>query len=118
MAAMITNHPQMLAHMRACHPRQVFQHIFLLIQATWLAFRAQSLLRVPMADAIGILCRSKGLPETVPPRLAERVTVLFSPVLSRLSPADLAAWILTDRLPVRIQVQLHKIIWPDMERGV
>ena len=37
--------------------------------------------------------------------------VLFSPVQGELAPADLAAWILADRLPVRFQVQLHKILW-------
>ena len=37
--------------------------------------------------------------------------VLFSPAHGQLEPRDLAAWILQDRLPVRMQVQLHKIIW-------
>ena len=37
--------------------------------------------------------------------------VLFSPVWETLPPADLAAWVLQDRLPVRVQVQLHKILW-------
>ena len=39
--------------------------------------------------------------------------VLFSPVQGELAPADLAAWILADRLPVRFQVQLHKLLWGD-----
>ncbi|WP_235001338.1 7-carboxy-7-deazaguanine synthase QueE [Nitrosovibrio sp. Nv4] len=37
--------------------------------------------------------------------------VLFSPVYDRLDPAALAAWVLRDRLPVRVQVQLHKLLW-------
>lgn len=37
--------------------------------------------------------------------------VLFSPVQGELPPATLAEWILADRLPVRMQVQLHKILW-------
>ncbi|MGH8763665.1 MAG: 7-carboxy-7-deazaguanine synthase QueE [Nitrosospira sp.] len=37
--------------------------------------------------------------------------VLFSPVYDRLDPAMLAAWVLRDRLPVRVQVQLHKLLW-------
>ena len=37
--------------------------------------------------------------------------VLFSPVYKTLPPADLAAWVLQDHLPVRMQVQLHKILW-------
>jgi len=43
--------------------------------------------------------------------LAEKCTVLFSPVYSQLNPTDLADWVLQDRLPVRMQVQLHKILW-------
>ncbi|MDR2876174.1 MAG: 7-carboxy-7-deazaguanine synthase QueE [Methylobacillus sp.] len=43
--------------------------------------------------------------------IADKCTVLFSPVYSRLDPADLADWVLQDRLPVRVQVQLHKILW-------
>jgi 7-carboxy-7-deazaguanine synthase len=42
----------------------------------------------------------------------------FSPVLDRLAPRNLAAWILNDRLPVRLQLQLHKIIWGPEARGV
>lgn len=43
--------------------------------------------------------------------LTERCTVLLSPVQGTLSPAQLAAWVLRDQLPVRMQVQLHKVIW-------
>jgi 7-carboxy-7-deazaguanine synthase len=47
-------------------------------------------------------------------RLAERVgEVLFSPVFGQLEPALLAQWILDDRLPVRFQLQLHKLLWQD-----
>ena len=46
-------------------------------------------------------------------RLAERCTVLLSPVAGALDPADLAGWIVRDRLPVRFQLQLHKILWND-----
>ncbi len=48
--------------------------------------------------------------------LAERCTVLFSPASGALAPRDLAEWILEDRLPVRFQIQLHKILWGD-EKG-
>jgi 7-carboxy-7-deazaguanine synthase len=37
--------------------------------------------------------------------------VLFSPVWGQLEPRELADWILADRLPVRLQVQLHKYLW-------
>ena len=43
--------------------------------------------------------------------IAEKCTVLFSPVYSQLNPTELAEWVLQDRLPVRMQVQLHKILW-------
>jgi len=52
-------------------------------------------------------------------RLAERVAaVLFSPAFGLLSPRQLAEWILQDRLPVRLQLQLHKYIWDPNQRGV
>jgi 7-carboxy-7-deazaguanine synthase len=43
--------------------------------------------------------------------LAERCQVLFSPSHEQLPAAQLAEWILADRLPVRFQVQLHKVLW-------
>ena len=43
--------------------------------------------------------------------LATRCQVLFSPVYGRLAPRQLAEWILADRLPVRLQLQLHKLLW-------
>lgn len=44
-------------------------------------------------------------------RLFERCPVLFSPVQGQLDPAQLAQWILDDRLPARFQLQLHKVLW-------
>jgi len=44
-------------------------------------------------------------------RLASRCTVLFSPSAEQLPARDLADWILADRLPVRFQLQLHKVLW-------
>lgn len=46
-------------------------------------------------------------------RLADYATVLFSPSWNQLNPTTLAEWILEDRLPVRMQIQLHKILWQD-----
>ena len=43
--------------------------------------------------------------------LSARCEVLFSPAQGQLSPTDLADWILRDQLPVRMQLQLHKILW-------
>ncbi len=48
-------------------------------------------------------------------------TVLFSPVIGMkggLELSEVAAWILEDHLPVRLQTQLHKLIWPGVLRGV
>jgi 7-carboxy-7-deazaguanine synthase len=51
--------------------------------------------------------------------LSEKVDyILMSPVTDELSAKDLSEWILEDHLPVRFQVQLHKIIWSGVERGV
>ena len=49
-------------------------------------------------------------------RNASPFTLLLSPMQGQLEPAQLAAWILRDRLPVRFQLQLHKILWGN-ERG-
>ncbi|MGA8146671.1 MAG: 7-carboxy-7-deazaguanine synthase QueE [Gallionellaceae bacterium] len=43
--------------------------------------------------------------------LDKKCAVLFSPVQDRLSPTQLAEWILRDHQPVRMQVQLHKLLW-------
>lgn len=43
--------------------------------------------------------------------LANKCTVLFSPVYSQVNPTELAEWVLADKLPVRMQLQLHKILW-------
>ena len=50
--------------------------------------------------------------------LAARTEVLFSPVHGRLDPRDLVAWIVRDRLPVRVNLQLHKYVWGAHTRGV
>ncbi len=44
-------------------------------------------------------------------QLARRCAVLFSPAQGQLAPRELAEWILRDHLPVRLQVQLHKLLW-------
>ncbi|HKD66055.1 MAG TPA: radical SAM protein [Candidatus Binataceae bacterium] len=44
--------------------------------------------------------------------------VLLSPVFGRVDAASLAAWMLEDRLPARLQLQMHKYIWPPNARGV
>lgn len=48
-------------------------------------------------------------------QLTERCQVLFSPSHTQLPPGELADWILQDRLAVRLQVQLHKYLWGDVQ---
>jgi 7-carboxy-7-deazaguanine synthase len=50
--------------------------------------------------------------------LCERHAVLLSPSWGEIDPAELAEWILADRLPVRMQLQIHKHIWSPTARGV
>jgi 7-carboxy-7-deazaguanine synthase len=47
--------------------------------------------------------------------LASRCEVLFSPAQGQLDPTVLADWILRDHLPVRLQVQLHKLLWGNQQ---
>lgn len=58
---------------------------------------------------------AKDLLSTLP---AARLKINFSPVFGALSPQTLAEWIISDRLPVRLNLQLHKIIWDPDARGV
>jgi len=50
--------------------------------------------------------------------LQRRGPVLFSPVHGTLDSGEMARWVLEDRLPVRVQVQMHKTLWPGIEKGV
>jgi len=60
-------------------------------------------------------CKSiiESMPISIPGR-----HILLSPVSDVMSPDQLAAWILEDCLDARLHLQLHKIIWPDQDRGV
>lgn len=46
-------------------------------------------------------------------RIHQRCPVLFSPVWGQVDPTQLAQWILRDGLPVRMQIQLHKLLWKE-----
>jgi 7-carboxy-7-deazaguanine synthase len=48
-------------------------------------------------------------------QLEARVQLLFSPSWNQLNPTDLANWIIEDKLSVRFQLQLHKILWNDAQ---
>ena len=60
---------------------------------------------------------AKRMLQLIPETPGEKQIIHFSAVSQRLAPRELADWMLEDRLPVRLQVQLHKILWPGEERG-
>jgi 7-carboxy-7-deazaguanine synthase len=49
-------------------------------------------------------------------KLQERCHILFAPVFKKLSLSILTKWILTDQLPLRLQPQLHKLIWGEVRK--
>lgn len=51
-------------------------------------------------------------------RLTARCPVLFSPSFGQIDATELARWVLETRLPIRLQLQLHKILWDPRARGV
>lgn len=51
-------------------------------------------------------------------RLFGKCEILFSPAYGKLRGDKLAGWIMKDKLPVRLQIQLHKILWPKRKRGI
>ncbi|PLX43506.1 MAG: 7-carboxy-7-deazaguanine synthase [Deltaproteobacteria bacterium] len=50
--------------------------------------------------------------------VAKGMRISFSPLWGAVEPSKLAEWILAEKLPVRMQLQLHKLIWPNKDRGV
>ena len=84
------------------------------LMAPWL----QNLANYPVEQA-GLIMAPRGIGTMLSMVLAGRVAaVLFSPVHGVLDPKDLAAWILDDKLEVRLQLQVHKFIWGPDVRGV
>ena len=51
-------------------------------------------------------------------QLNRLLPILFSPVIGRVEPTELADWIMKSNLAVRLQLQLHTILWPGQSRGV
>lgn len=47
-------------------------------------------------------------------QITDKCEILFSPSMGQQDPTELAEWLLADRLPVRFQMQLHKILWGDV----
>ncbi len=75
-------------------------------------------------DEIKIVCAERGDYEWARQLVKDKallpsgVRVVLSPVQEGLSARELAEWILADALEVCFQIQLHKVVWPDVERGV
>jgi 7-carboxy-7-deazaguanine synthase len=85
--------------------------------------RWQNLEVLKPADEVKLVCRDRTDYEWARDKVRERgllgrVRVSLSPVSGELASADLARWMLTDRLDARLQVQLHRVIWPGVDRGV
>lgn len=71
-------------------------------------------------DEVKVIIASRSDYEWAKARLTEfdiprRCPVLFSPAQGLIEPRDLAEWILADGLPVRFQLQLHKLLWGNMQ---
>jgi 7-carboxy-7-deazaguanine synthase len=71
--------------------------------------------KIVVADRDDYLWARKLLLET---GLLDACTVIMGVIFGKLEPDNLARWILDDRLKVRMQLQIHKYIWPPDMRGV
>ncbi|MFO0612621.1 MAG: radical SAM protein [Polyangiaceae bacterium] len=86
--------------------------------------RWSNLAHIGARDEIKFVLKDRGDYEWMRATIAERAlpslgaTLLASPVWGALDPKDLVAWVLEDALPVRVQVQLHKVIWGRDAQGV
>ena len=61
---------------------------------------------------------AKSLLDVQEKNLSAKNSIYFSPVFGRIEPSELAQWILDKKLDVRMQLQLHKIVWNPDQRGV
>lgn len=82
--------------------------------------RWENLVHLKPSDELKIIIASRGDYEWARHALqvhdlAGRCPVLFSPAQGLINPQELADWILADGLPVRFQLQLHKLIWGNMK---
>jgi 7-carboxy-7-deazaguanine synthase len=85
--------------------------------------RWENLTHLGPTDEIKFVIRDRADYEWAAAQMAEReltrtCPVLFSPVHDVLDPGQLASWVLQDGLDVRVQIQLHKVLWPGVLRGV
>ena len=88
------------------------------------SFNLENLNQLGSRDQVKFVIQNRGdyeYAKTMIPQLPEAMPgrqILFSPVTENLAPRILAKWILSDHLNVRLQLQLHKILWPELDRGV
>ena len=61
---------------------------------------------------------AKKIMQSIPEAIKDKIIVNFSPIFGIMEPSRLAGWILADRLPVRLNLQLHKVLWPQNVKGV
>jgi len=81
------------------------------------AMRWENLALLRPQDEVKLVIASRRDYDVARAVVAERLAgfpgaVLFQPVTGELSPTELAEWILADRLPVRLTIQLHALLWP------
>lgn len=113
------------AHSVACLPRPVARIVDVKTPGSGEVERNhwEGLAALGRGDAIKfVLCDEKDYlwaREIVRSRnLVGQTEILFSPVMGKLDPRDLAAWMVRDRLAVRLNLQLHKLIWGQDAQGV
>jgi len=85
--------------------------------------RWENLSALKPTDEVKVVCRDRPdyewARDTLRHRgLLGRTRASLSPVWGEVDPAELARWMLEDRLDARLQLQLHRILWPAVERGV
>jgi len=83
----------------------------------------ENLNRLGIKDEVKIVCRDRGDYEWAREALRnrgilDRTRASISPVWGELRPDELARWLVEDHLDVRLQLQLHRILWPNTDRGV
>jgi 7-carboxy-7-deazaguanine synthase len=81
--------------------------------------RFENLALLTPRDAVKIVVRDRADYDWAKATFADKLAsvpcpVFFSPSHAELAPGALADWLLADRLPVRLQVQLHKVLWGDV----
>ena len=86
------------------------------LDANLRSLRPSDELKVVVADRVDYEWARARLPEVDPERRC--AAWLLSPVWGRLDPTELARWMLADEFDAVLQLQLHKLLWPGVERGV